>query len=78
MLVCRDVTELASDYLDHTLPVRRRLAVGLHLLRCEACRRYIDQLRKTVRLLARGRLGTPTRELEDWVIAAAGQVPPPA
>jgi predicted anti-sigma-YlaC factor YlaD len=77
MLVCRDVTELVSDYLDHALPVRRHLAVGLHLLRCEACRRYIDQSRKTVRLLARGRFGTPTRELEDRVIAAMGQVPPP-
>ncbi len=77
MLVCRDVTELVSDYLERALPVRQRLAVRLHLLRCEACRRYIDQMRKTVRLLAGGRLGSPSLELEDRLIAATGQQPPP-
>ena len=54
MLVCRDVTELVSDYVERALPLRGRLAVRLHLLRCDACRRYIDQMRKTVRLLGRG------------------------
>ncbi len=78
MLVCRDVTELVSDYLERALPVRRRLAVRLHLLRCEACSRYIDQMRKTLRLLAHGQLGLPPLELEDRLIAAIGQAPPPA
>jgi predicted anti-sigma-YlaC factor YlaD len=78
MLVCRDVTELVSDYLDHALPVRSRLAVRFHLFRCEACRRYIDQMRKTVRLLGRGVFPPPVQELEDRLIAAAGQIPPTA
>lgn len=78
MLVCRDVTELVSDYLERALPLRRRLAVRLHLLRCEACRRYINQMRKTVRLLAHGRLVAPSRELEDRLIAGTGEAPPSA
>jgi predicted anti-sigma-YlaC factor YlaD len=78
MLVCRDVTELVSDYLERALPLRRRLAVRLHLLRCEACRRYIDQMRKTVRLLARGRPAAPSPELVDQLVARTGEAPPSA
>jgi len=78
MLVCRDVTELVSDYLERTLPLRGRLAVRLHLLRCDACRRYIDQMRKTVRLLGRGRLAAPSRELEDRLIGGTGEAHPSA
>jgi predicted anti-sigma-YlaC factor YlaD len=78
MLVCRDVTELVSDYLERALPLRRRLAVRLHLLRCDACRRYIDQMRKTVRLLSRGQLAASSPELEDRLIAGAPEAPPSA
>ena len=78
MLVCRDVTELVSDYLERALPLRRRLAVRLHLLRCEACRHYIDQIRKTMRLLARGQLAAPTPEVEDRLIVGTGEAPPSA
>ena len=76
MLVCRDVTELVSDYLERALPLRGRFAVRLHLLRCEACRRYIDQMRKTVRLLGRGRLAAPSPELEDRLLAGSGEATP--
>lgn len=78
MLVCRDVSELVNDYLERVLPLRRRLAVRLHLLRCEACRRYIEQMRKTVRLLAQGRLAAPPPEMQEQLIARIGGTPPPA
>lgn len=44
MLSCREVNvHHASDYLDHRLPARKRLAVGLHLLICSGCRRFMRQ-----------------------------------
>jgi hypothetical protein len=77
MLVCREVTELVSDYIERSLPPQRRFGVWLHLVRCDACRRYIDQVRKTMRLLARGRFVPPPRELEDRLIAGTGTASPP-
>lgn len=44
MIDCRRTTELASDYLDHALPWRQRVAIRLHLLICEGCRRYLRQM----------------------------------
>lgn len=76
MLVCRDVTELVSDYIERSLPPQRRFGVWLHLLRCGACPCYIDQMRKTMQLLARGRFASPPSEFEDRLIADPGNAPP--
>ena len=45
MLSCRELsTHHASDYLDGGLPLRKRLAIGMHLAMCGACRRFLRQL----------------------------------
>lgn len=51
---CRSVTQLVSAGMDHTLPLRARLRLHLHLLLCKWCRAYNDQLR-TVRQTLRSR-----------------------
>lgn len=51
MLTCRHVMHLSSDYLDGTLPWHRRLGIRLHLFICDACRRYLRQLRATAAVL---------------------------
>jgi len=51
MLSCRQVTSLASDYVDGALPRRTRLGVRFHLLMCWMCRRYLRQLELTTRVL---------------------------
>lgn len=48
MMKCRDVAEVASDYLDHELAVWPRIEVRLHLLACRNCRAYVGNLRLTV------------------------------
>jgi anti-sigma factor RsiW len=75
VLRCRDVPERASGLLDGSLPLRARLALRLHLAMCSMCRTYLDQMRKTRALLARGRLDPPDRETEEALIAriTAGQ-----
>ena len=52
MPTCRDMSELVTDYLEQATPLRLRLGMWLHLRQCDACRRYYDQMRKTVQLLA--------------------------
>lgn len=53
MLSCKELTELATDYLEQDLPWSKRLRVQLHLWMCRHCRRYLDQMRKVIGLLRR-------------------------
>jgi hypothetical protein len=45
MLNCREASRLASESLDHRLPMRSLLAMRIHLLICRFCRRYLRQIR---------------------------------
>lgn len=65
MPTCRDVSELATDYMERVLPLRDNLAVRFHLSRCMACRTYINQLQKTVALLRDRPLGEPPPGLAE-------------
>jgi predicted anti-sigma-YlaC factor YlaD len=67
---CRDMSELVTDYMERATPFRTRVAMWLHLWRCEACRRYFDQLRRTAALLGSHPPGPPSRRTEDGLLAA--------
>jgi len=53
MLSCKELTELATAYLEEDLTWRERLRVQTHLWMCKHCRRYMDQMRKVIGLLRR-------------------------
>ena len=42
---CREATRAQSEEIDHTLPAAKRFGLRLHLLYCNACRRYGQHLR---------------------------------
>jgi predicted anti-sigma-YlaC factor YlaD len=73
---CRDVSEKVTDYLERALPTGQWLGVRWHLLQCDACRRYVRQMRQTMRLLAESVLSPPATGIEDSVLRAAGAVRP--
>ena len=50
---CRTIVEVASDYIDGDLDADRHRHVVAHLAGCDGCRRYVDQVRQTVRLVGR-------------------------
>jgi predicted anti-sigma-YlaC factor YlaD len=54
VLKCRDMAELVTPYLEGALSLRLRMAAWLHLRLCDACRRYVDQVRRTIRFLGSG------------------------
>jgi anti-sigma factor RsiW len=54
-LVCDEVVELVSDYLEGALPGGERRRFERHLAGCPNCTEYLAQMRETIRLT--GRLG---------------------
>jgi anti-sigma factor RsiW len=54
-LVCQEVVELVTEYLEGELPRRERRRFEAHLVDCPHCTEYLAQMRATIRLT--GRLG---------------------
>ncbi len=52
-MTCRELTELVTEYLDARLSLWQRASFQLHLGLCLSCRRYIRQMRGTIRVLGR-------------------------
>ncbi len=52
-LVCRQVVELVTDYLEGTLPTADRRRFEEHLAGCPHCTEYLAQMRETIRLAGR-------------------------
>ena len=51
MLSCREVCEQAQEYTDGQLGPLARARIKLHVLMCRNCTGFLDQTRKTSRLL---------------------------
>lgn len=68
MLNCRDVTENASDYLERELRWWPRLRFRMHLMGCQFCSRYVEQLKATIRLLRNLHVEPPSLEMEEFLL----------
>jgi len=65
MLRCNEVTRLCASEEIERAPLKTRLAVRLHLLMCEHCRRYVRELARigeAVRSLAGSEPEDPDRD----------------
>ncbi|HZB48270.1 MAG TPA: MFS transporter [Mycobacteriales bacterium] len=58
-VACRELVNLATDYLDDVLQPGWRAAVQDHLSGCDGCTSYLQQIRATVELLGRPDAGVP-------------------
>jgi len=76
MPTCRDMSELVTDYMEGAVPLRTRISMRVHLMLCDACRAYFDQMRRTVRLLARGAPIIPDPATEESMLALRRRRPP--
>ena len=50
---CKDTTQLVSEAMDHRVSILKKWKIKFHLVLCEFCRHYKEQV-ETVRNLARG------------------------
>jgi predicted anti-sigma-YlaC factor YlaD len=55
-LTCAELVELVTDYLDDALSLEERVRFEEHLLICEGCVNYLDQMRTTIALTGRLRV----------------------
>ena len=47
---CQDIVVLVTDYLEGALPEDRAAAVERHLVMCDGCAVYLEQMRETIRI----------------------------
>jgi anti-sigma factor RsiW len=64
-LVCQEIVELVSDYIDGGLSRSQRRRFEAHLAECEHCTEYLAQMRETIRLTGRLRVGDLTPQMRD-------------
>ena len=69
-LGCQELVELVTDYLEGTLGWRDRRRVAKHLDGCDACGRYIEQMRETLGLLGTVPVDTLSPEAQSTLLAA--------
>jgi predicted anti-sigma-YlaC factor YlaD len=50
-IVCRELVELVTPYLENVLPPDERALVDRHLDECDGCRTYLEQMRMTIRAI---------------------------
>ena len=82
-LTCREFVELVTDFLEDALPPLERARFEAHLLDCDDCPVYLEQMRQTIRAvgaLAEERIAPDARDellrrFRDWKRGGAGFYP---
>ena len=69
-LACRDIVELVTAYLEHALAPEDLERFEEHLVFCDGCGTYLEQMRETISATGRlGRVSLPA-ELEQRLLEA--------
>ena len=68
-LACQEVVELVTAYLEDTLRAADRERFEEHLVFCDGCENYLEQMRTTIRLTGRAEDELPA-ELEAELLEA--------
>ena len=50
-IVCKELVELVTPYLEDVLPSNERAAIERHLAECDGCQTYVEQMRQTIRAI---------------------------
>lgn len=67
---CQELVELVTDYFEGALSSSDRARFDSHIVECEYCARYLDQMRITIRALGRLPEETITPEARDALLDA--------
>jgi predicted anti-sigma-YlaC factor YlaD len=69
-MACIEVVEVVTDYLEGTMPARKRRLLEEHLTGCDGCTAYLEQMRETISLTGRLEPEDVPPELEERLLAA--------
>lgn len=50
-LTCRELVEIITDYLEGALPPPERERFDAHIVACDGCSTYLEQMGATIRLV---------------------------
>jgi anti-sigma factor RsiW len=64
-LICQEVVEMVTDYLEGALSRRERRRLEAHLADCPHCTEYLAQIQATIRLTGRLAVDDLTPEMRD-------------
>ena len=64
-LVCQEMVELITDYLEGALSRSQRRRFDAHIAGCEHCAEYLEQMRATIRLTGRLSAEDLTPEMQE-------------
>lgn len=68
VLQCKDLPDVASDFISRTGPLRTQLMTAVHLAQCKNCRTYVHGLKITANLVR----ASLRRPVADEVFQALG------
>ena len=69
-IACQEMVELVTDYLEDGLSWRERRRFERHIAGCEGCSAYLEQMRRTLRVLGRLDEETISPEARDALLHA--------
>ena len=68
-IVCRELVELVTPYLEDALPSDERALVDAHLASCDGCAAYVQQMRVTIRAIGHVSEDAITAKTREDVLA---------
>ena len=68
-IVCRELVELVTPYLEDVLPPAERAAIDVHLAACDGCHTYVEQMRQTIQAVGHVPADPITSQTRDEVLA---------
>ena len=69
-LACQDIVELVTAYVEHALTPADRERFEEHLVFCDGCSTYLEQMRTTIAATGRVALAPLPAELEERLLEA--------
>ena len=69
-IVCQELVELVTAYLEGTLTAREHARLERHLAACDGCSAYLEQLRVTIRLTGRLDHASLPAEMQERLLNA--------
>ena len=69
-IACQEMVELVTDYLEDGLSWRERRRFERHIAGCDGCSAYLEEMRRTLRVLGRLDEETISPEARDALLHA--------
>jgi len=70
-VLCREFVEIVTDYWEGALPEERLELVEEHLVMCDWCKVYLEQMEATVRALPEATVEEPVPEATEEALLTA-------